>query len=419
MEFSAESAKSLEELLSAKQLQHILDRLAKSGAQLVSYDLKSATEGIAGFLGDHLRLTLHVKEDFVRKIHLFVKSIPMSNQPKAEFITQNQFNKREALMFKLFEEMEGMEGTEDPYPWRPKAYIYSENILVMPDLCAEGYKSFPAKKYLDKNHVMVALTSIARFHAAFFNYITKKTANGKRSYHFLDDCSHIMTEPIFIDSPWLHTAAKLTSKFLKELSINSKKYPDDLEGRLVEFYIKTCESLKVYEDTLNVIIHKDLWINNILFRYNGDLVTNAVLVDYQCTRFAPPAFDVMAFLYLTTSRKFRECYENEVLRHYYSVFFQSLDNNSKLRMESFKYNLDSFLDWCEKARMFGMVEAAAIFPYILMDPVKAQKTFDNPETYMEYMVEDRSGPVIEHARENDSYRNKQLELYEELVEKYI
>ncbi|XP_047533038.1 uncharacterized protein LOC125068083 [Vanessa atalanta] len=416
MEYCAESAKSLEDLLSAKQLQHILDRLAKPGAQLVSYDLKSATQGIAGFLGDHLRLTLHVKEDFVRKIHLFVKTIPMGNQPKAEFITQNQFNKREALMFKLFEEMGG---TEDPYPWRPKAYIYTENILVMPDLCAEGYKSFPAKKYLDKNHVMVTVTSIARFHAAFFNYITKNTANGKRSYHFLDDCSHIMTEPIFIDSPWLHTAAKLTSKFLKELSINSKKYPDDLEERLVEFYIKACESLKVYEDTLNVIIHKDLWMNNILFRYNGDLVTNAVIIDYQCTRFAPPAFDVMAFLYLTTSRRFRECYENEVLRHYYSVFFESLDNDSKLRMDSFKYNLDSFLDWCEKARMFGMVEAATIFPYILMDPVKAQKTFDNPETYMEYLVEDRSGPVIEHARENDSYRTKQLELYEELVEKYI
>ncbi|CAH2095801.1 unnamed protein product [Euphydryas editha] len=414
MKYSAQKVIKLQDVLSEKQLDHILSKTAKPGAKIISYDIKSATTGIAGFLGDHLRLTLHVQEDLVKKIHLFIKTLPMNNQPKADFITEKNFNKREALIYKVFEEIDG---TDDTNPWRPKAYIYTENTLVMPDLGAEGYKSYPATKYLDKNHVMVTATSVARFHAAFANYATKKTVNESKPYNFLEEYGHVVAEPVFFDTPWLRAAAKLTSNLLKEFS--TKRYPANLEERLVDLYIKTCDDFKYYEDTLNVIVHKDLWFNNILFRYSGDVATNAILLDYQCIRFAPPAFDMMMFLYLTTKKSFRECHESEVLRHYYSVFSESLDDDTKRRLAALNYDLDTFLVWCEKARLFGMLLTVAIFPYTLMDPIVAQKTFDDPETYTYLMEVDRSVPVIAHAKENTVYRIKQLEISEEIVEKYI
>ncbi|CAH2095797.1 unnamed protein product [Euphydryas editha] len=416
MERSAKNITKLHDILSEKQLDHILSKTAKPGAKIISYDLESLTTGISGFLGDYLKLTLQVQEDIVRKIHLFIKTLPKNNQTKFDIILQNNFNKKEATVYKLFEEMDD---TEDPNPWRPKAYIYNENMLVMSDLSIEGYKSYPVTKYLDKNHVMVTATSVARFHAAFANYATKKTLNEGKPYDFLDEYGYFRNEPLFLDPKWSQSAGKLTSNFLKEFSKNSKKFPANLEERLVDLYLKAYKDIKYYEDTFNVIIHKDLWFNNILFRYSGDVATNAILLDYQCTRFAPPAFDMMLFLYFSTNRNFRECHESEVLRHYYSVFSESLGDDTKRRLTALNYDLDTFLVWCEKARFYAMMQPAGVFPVILMDSVQAQKTFNKSETLTDLFETDRSAAAIDYAKENNIYRNKVLDLFEEIIAKYV
>lgn len=110
MENGTETAVELQDILSEKQLEIILSKTAKLGAKIVGYDLKPATEGIAGFLADHLRLTLYIKEDLVKKIHLFIKSLPMNNQSKLDMITENNFNTREALIYQLFDEIDDTEG---------------------------------------------------------------------------------------------------------------------------------------------------------------------------------------------------------------------------------------------------------------------------------------------------------------------
>lgn len=285
----------------------------------------------------------------------------------------------------------------------------------MPDLSAQGYKVHPVEKFFDRNHVLTAISSIARFHAVFCNYLTKNSFT--TSYNFLEENKHIMTEPIFKDCPWLRAAALTCANVLKEFSPNWKHYPADLLDKLTNLYIKACDTVKEYEETLNVIIHKDLWANNILFKYTGESPTNAVLIDFQCTRIAPPAFDVMVFLYLNTSEKFRNCHETEVLDHYYKIFSENLDDHTKIRLKN--YDRSEFLKWCEKARLFAMVETAGIYPFIMMEPNVARKYFDDPERYLEYINKDRTYPVVSHAKENVIYRDRQLSICEEIVEKYI
>lgn len=106
MEWCAKNIKNIQDILNEKQLEDILSKVAKPGAKIVGYDLKSASSGLVGFLGDHLRLKLYIKEDLIKEINLFIKSLPMNNQPKADFISQNSFNKREALLYKIFEEID-------------------------------------------------------------------------------------------------------------------------------------------------------------------------------------------------------------------------------------------------------------------------------------------------------------------------
>lgn len=308
--------------------------------------------------------------------------------------------------------------TLGPNPWCAKSYVNTDSLVVMPDLAAEGYILHPLLETLDLQHVLLTVTSIARFHAAFANYETNKTIDVNRPYDFYREFGHMLTETTFQDTPWVRTGAKLTANLLEAFSTKYSKMPG-LEEKLAKIYVKACESLDIAEGTLNVVVHKDLWINNILYKYEKGEPTNALLIDYQCARYGPPTFDLTAFLYLNTTRKFREENEGQVFDHYFETFSSALEDATKKRLDALGYDKEDFLSWCEKSRMFGAFEALAIFPQVLMDAKTAEQVFDDPETFMKIVEEDRSGPVVAYAEKYPAYRERNLQVSEEFVERYV
>lgn len=289
----------------------------------------------------------------------------------------------------------------------------------MPDQTAFGYTQRHYLYTLDLPHVLTVTASIARFHASYADFATRKSVNRQCPYNFLDEYGHLMEEPTFCDSSWLRACGRLSADLLHKFSekYNKDNIPD-LEEKLTKLYVESSNNFRAYNDTLNVLIHKDLWVNNIMFKYADGVPINALLIDFQCLRYGPPAFDLNMFTYLTTSRNFREQNEGEVFKHYYSVFTESLGDATKRRLKELGYSYDEFLLWCEKSRMFGMVLAIGIFPYVLMSPVAASRYFDDPLTFDRYL-EDRSEPVIEYCGQCPVYRDRQVDAIEEFVERYI
>lgn len=98
---------SLESILSEKQVHHIVKQATGADVwSLQGCNVRAATDGLAGFLGEHMRAALRVSAGgHVKDIHLFIKCIPMSNKPKAEFIDSNNYFKRERYMFKVLDEI--------------------------------------------------------------------------------------------------------------------------------------------------------------------------------------------------------------------------------------------------------------------------------------------------------------------------
>ncbi|CAB3227377.1 unnamed protein product [Arctia plantaginis] len=409
---------ALEEILNEKQIQIILKRSFGDdvACKVTDSETKPAMDGIAGFLGDHWKAVLNVDvEGETKKIHLFLKRLPVENKARSDFINVNNYFRREELMYKLFEEI----CDDGPNRFCTKAYVYTDSIVVMPDLTLEKYACHFYLHTLNPEQVFVATKSIAQFHAAFVNYETKKSMSLKRSYSTLQEYDHLLKEPIFCDCPWLKAAAKLSANLLKTFSGKPYRNWLDLEMKLAKKYLEACDTLKEHKNTLNVLLHRDLWVNNIMFKYENDVPTNAVLIDFQNLRYGPPAFDLMVFMYLTTDSSFRHARESDVFDYYYSVFHNNLDDSSKKRLKELAYNKDNFLQWCEKARMFGILEAIGLFPYILLDPKTAKKTFDKPETHERHFNVDRSEPVLAHAGKCEIYKQRNLDVCEEFVERYL
>ncbi|KAL0882782.1 hypothetical protein ABMA27_016331 [Loxostege sticticalis] len=407
----------LEDVLTEEQVQQIVKAYVPDEQwTLVDYTIKPASDGLSGFMGDHLKISLNVKLDGQTKaIPLFIKRMPQENKPKADFIENSNFFRREMTMFQLFDKIRPTE--EGPNPWCTKALISNESLIVLPDLNVEGYSPRPHDQTLDLAHVLVTTASVARFHAAFTNYEVRTGKELNQPCNFSKENEQIMKDFQFVNSFWLSSAAKLSANFLKSFS---KKAPADilnLEEKFQHEFLEACDSMKYYDDTLNVLLHKDLWVNNIMFRYEKGVPANAILIDFQCIRYGPPSFDMMVFLYLSTSKSFREQHEREVLLYYYRVFSDSLDDAAKLKVKELGFDREEFLRWCERGRMFGMCVAAGILRYTLMDPVVAKKTFDNPDTFDQYVVDPRI--MLEYANQDPNYKNRLVELAEEFAERYI
>ncbi|XP_034832178.1 uncharacterized protein [Maniola hyperantus] len=407
--------KTLQDILTEEQINCIISQNSKTEFKLLKHELRSATEGMSGFVGDHIKLTLHIKEgDSVKKkkMHLFVKAMPSVNAAKARFIKDNNFFGIESSTYEIFENFADEEFSNSS-PWGVKALIHNHNTLVLPDLSVEGYRT--PTRHLDLDHVLVTLKSMARFHAAFAKHQTKVNANPELH----EEYACFLRDPLFVDCGFLRAAIRTTTCVIKEFSTNIKKYPVNLEESMTKWFLNACDSLRNYEDTLNVIIHKDLWKNNVMFNYSETEPVNAVLIDFQCARYAPPAIDVLVFLYFTTSREFRQKHERDVLDHYYSVFWASIDELTRQRMVELNYNRQEFFKLCEKLRPAGIMVPLSFCPFNLMSTAAAQESFNDPNTFYKHISEDRCDLVLEYARKNEYYKIKVLEISEEFVERNL
>ncbi|XP_053609526.1 uncharacterized protein LOC128674720 [Plodia interpunctella] len=410
--------KNLKDVLSDEQVDCIIRKMLGSDGEwrVTSSEVKPAADGMTGFLGDHLRVTLNVAAGDVSKtIQLFIKRLPTDNPDKVDWIAEYNFFKKEAMVCELLDKLHSDNDTE---PWCVKTLIATNSIVVMPDMRPLGYINCKLPT-LDLPHLLLAAASVARFHATTTNY-EKNKVNQNKPWTFLQDHAEILIDRQFNsskDAPFMRASAKVTANVIKTFS---NKYNEilDLESRILKLFTRASASLREHENTLNVLLHKDLWNANILFRYEQGEPVSALIIDYQCLCYGPPAFDLMILLCCTTSRTFRDQHELTVLRHYYKVLTENFKDTTKQKLVELGYDAKEFLQWCEKARMFAVMQAAAYYPF-LMDPITAQKVYDDPKKFKEVILTDRTVPVLEYCRQNPWFLERLLEISEEFVEKYL
>ncbi|KAI8421456.1 hypothetical protein MSG28_009512 [Choristoneura fumiferana] len=353
---------SVEDVLTDHQVCLIVKKCVgeTAGWQLVGKELAPAAEGLAGFLGDHFRLTLTVKLGDSLSVTVGRQGVPV------QLVRA---------------------GDARPVPF---GLLHARPVRD------------PGRGALAR-----ALAAVARFHAAVADHEARRS-RARPPYSLMEEHGHLIVENNFRDTPWIAAGANSPP-------ISSNTSPIST-GTLFRFGSPgACNDVSERKDTLNVLIHKDLWANNIMFKHEAGVPTNAILVDFQCLRYAPPAFDVMLCWYCTTDRSFRERYEREMLQHYFDTFISTVNEVTKEKLKVWDMITKSTCG-VSAVRSASIDHAVPLHP---AGPGHRAGDVRQPETFLKHTNEDRSEPVLEYARRSDGYRTRQLEVCEDFVERYL
>uniref|UniRef100_A0A182N5P4 CHK domain-containing protein n=1 Tax=Anopheles dirus TaxID=7168 RepID=A0A182N5P4_9DIPT len=369
-----------------------------------------------GFLAEHYALRVTVEsQGQAEELSFFVKCLPIDNPVLTAYLEEiGSFRKESSVLQRVV-------GSIQPYcSWRTVAprvhYAKGERMLVMNNLKSDGYAVVKRQSgLLEVSYVQQALETLACLHAGS---IVLEEKRGKRLPELFPG--------VLEENAWVTTA---TSTRVKDVANVIKLYSelvkicDHWQGARKQAILEQLPALirKIYsyvvpsEEFRNCFNHGDLWCNNVTFKCNGqgDPV-GCVLVDYQLSRYVPPAYDINMFIHLTTSRQQRDAYLASLLDHYYQCFSQTVERNQLRACDV--YPRETFLRCCAHYRLAGLIHSTMISCEVTLPGAFLEEVFGDLQMTACFMPDRKVWVCVKAFQADECYRKHLIELMDELFE---
>jgi aminoglycoside phosphotransferase (APT) family kinase protein len=115
---------------------------------------------------------------------------------------------------------------------------------------------------------------------------------------------------IFLVAGSLHSVAKAVQTWPGYAERYAEKL-DAIADCMLDRMIKVTQR----DDTaFNVLIHGDLWVNNMLFRYSDDDPVDVRFLDFQLLHFTSPAIDLQYFFSTSLCEDVRENHLDSLMK---------------------------------------------------------------------------------------------------------
>jgi hypothetical protein len=188
-------------------------------------------------------------------------------------------------------------------------------------------------------------------------------------------------EIVFIDAASDFYSQQLNDSLNQAITSLSQESNEDGEFDSTIKILKTLKGPKLFnimknhvtnsEDKWNVIVHGDLWTNNIMFHYgkNGR-VNYAKFVDLQTLRYSNLVCDILMVIFSSTKFKMRQQYMDELIDIYRNSLIDTLREHLKgnyscelAELEEL-YTTESIKQEIERRSLFGLGMALWFLPAI-------------------------------------------------------
>lgn len=172
-----------------------------------------------------------------------------------------------------------------------------------------------------------------------------------------------------------HSLESSLTEVLNSLKSHNRSKTLDEPIRLLELlsgkkiYAIMGDSIKNTQAEDCVMCHGDLWVNNLMFKYDACNVVSAVkLMDLQTVRFTSPSIDILHFLYTSTERHVREQSLDELLDVYVEALAAELQSHmatsEKLADLLERFNVANVRRQCKENILYGLGISMWLMPAV-------------------------------------------------------
>ena len=294
-----------------------------------------------------------------------------------------------------------LENCREKLQWCPKCYLATDNILVMEDLRAQGFKM--PKSILEPEQLKSAVTVLAHFHSTSMVLEKKLKKPLSDLYPGLFRIDNLYNKEGIV-SDFMLAGIEVAQAVASSLGLRS--------DRLKEAYEIVVNKAQPTVDQKNVLCHCDAWFNNIMF--DSSVPVNCRLIDFQLVSYTSYALDFVKFLYFNTDRKMREKMKEELIELYHTVIVSNLKNFGLEESDSF--SLQKLQSDVEDKLLCGMVTAVQEFPILLMKKEFSAEYAKDEETFQNFTFGSRKEFVLKIMSLDEEYKSRIEEAVVELVE---
>uniref|UniRef100_A0A182UUW8 CHK domain-containing protein n=1 Tax=Anopheles merus TaxID=30066 RepID=A0A182UUW8_ANOME len=388
----------------------LVDKIIRSNADLQDYRTVSAgdrtlttPQGLDGFMSVIHRLTLkltHQSSGATKCLTVMVKVMKGDDNFRQKslglVLFPNEIHVYSAVI-PAFEQLVRDAGSSlDLRTLAPRIYLaeagvrypaYSdqeETFLVMEDVSVAGFIPGP-RLNLDQTHLELMARKIAQFHACSYalrvsgqsdtlGRLVKQIIplnflqDGKIFFESYDIVFKVVFERLFRyfdEKPALLEQAIVGDR-VRALRSKYGTTPSELMQRCLE-----------RDEQYSVILHGDYNRNNVLFRYEGKVPQDVMLIDFQENRYGSPALDLSFFMYMNMPP---EAWTNggwdHLLAVYHRELMQCLCDIVKLQPDDETlqpYRLDAMKEHLQKHFIYGAIIAIKFLPCMLANEQEVQE----------------------------------------------
>lgn len=339
------------------------DHFKKGEIENVEYTAQLATKEGDNYASVMHRVLVHYTiGDKREQISLILKVIP--GGMAGEILVHNKLFPREIQVYtKILPKMiELLESVNDFTKLSPTCYHTSETpdwMLLLEDLHLDHYTLFDHGRLLNLEHALLVINKLAKFHAC-----------SAVIYEKHPELFDIFLEGHISSNPERQEFLGFFPEGVKALANEVAQWEgyEVIAGKLfglVETIIpKGVELFEKQSDILNVLNHGDLWVKNIMYRYNNFIPEDVLFYDYQLSYYGSPAIDLNYFLYGSINENVRKLHFKFIVRQYHGTLRETLERlNYKGRIPTLK---DIHIELINKS-VHAVIAAVCLAPIIFAD----------------------------------------------------
>lgn len=375
-----------------------------------NHEIIPLSETPVGFLADHYILRVHFTASFK---DYFLKAVPRHVEKRVEYLDETGFFAKEmkvyeSLMPKLLE--------SSSLSWAPKCFLTRDGHFIVMEILSDFKTMSTPQLVLDFDHLKVAASSLAIFHASSLIFEEKSGEGIAKNYtKMLEENAYPLTVG-HIRRKGLENAIEVLSELIRLIpkfneSQKITKTIDKFQGVIRKIY-KFAEPSRVYK---NVFSHGDLWVNNFMFKYEDGKPISCKIIDFQLARHSPPAFDLAQLVYTNSTKELREVHLDDVLNIYCDTF----------EMELIKGNVDpttcprtEILESFREYHLAGLIEAAVFGHLTLLPSTLSSSILSSSEEYDNFINQSRVKTCLK-AFELNYYRDRITEILTEIIDQFV